>query len=200
MEAEWLKVIGLTGGIGSGKSAAQCYLTSKKIPVIDADRISRDIVKPGSETLMEITDAFGANIILEDGSLDRKALGKIVFSNKEKLDILNNIMHKRILNEIKHQLALIKAPLVVIDAPLLIETGLYKIVDEVWVIDLETHFQIERVKKRDNLSENEIKKRIHSQLPREERKKYAHVIINNSGTIESLYLQIDQQLNRIMRG
>ncbi|MCG8484690.1 MAG: dephospho-CoA kinase, partial [Clostridia bacterium] len=191
-----MKVIGLTGGIGSGKSEAQRYLTSKKIPVIDADRISRDIVKPGSEVLMEITDAFGANIILEDGSLDRKALGKIVFSNKEKLDILNNIMHKRILNEIKHQLALIKAPLVVIDAPLLIETGLYKIVDEVWVIDLETHFQIERVKMRDNLSENEIKKRIHSQLPREERKKYAHVIINNSGTIESLYLQIDQQLNR----
>lgn len=199
MEAEGLKVIGLTGGIGSGKSAAQRYITSKMIPVIDADKIAREIVNPKSEALIDIQKTFGSIVLKKDGSLNRKALGEIVFSNKEKLDILNGIMHTRILDEIRRRLSLINEPLVMIDAPLLIETGLYKMVDEVWVIDLPIHLQIERVKKRDQLSESEISKRIQSQLPREERKKYADVIIDNSGSVEDLYQEIDEQLDRIKK-
>lgn len=190
-------IIGLTGGIGSGKSVAQHYIASKGIPVIDADQISKEIVMPGAQALIEIVDVFGSNILNNDGSLNRKELGNIVFSDKEKLDTLNDIMHKKIINEIKQRLNHIHAPIVVIDAALLIETELYQIVNEVWVIDIHTNLQIERVKKRDNLSKEEIMKRIKSQLPREKRNQYADVIIDNSGTYNDLYSKLDLQLKRL---
>lgn len=193
-----LLVIGLTGGIGSGKSAALSYISSKGFPVIDSDNISREIVFPGSEALSEIVKKFGEDILNHDGTLNRKALGNIVFSDNEKLETLNHIMHGRVLEVIIHRIAQQKDAIVFIDAPLLIETGLNKISDEVWIVDTPDEIRIERIKKRDHLPESEIIKRFNSQLSREKRNTYGDVIFDNSKDLRYLYQQIDVQLNRIM--
>lgn len=190
-------VIGLTGGIGSGKSAASNYLISKKIDVIDADKVAREITAPGSETLKELADAFGSDIILPDGTLDRKKLGDIVFGNSDKMRMLNNITHRKITEKIKKKITDSDSEIVVVDAPLLIETGLNCFTDEVWVVDADEKIRIDRLMKRDNLTEAEIKRRINSQLTREERLKYADVVIDNSGTLKHLTDQLDKQIERL---
>lgn len=190
--------IGLTGGIGSGKTEASKYLFLHGAHILDADKISREMVYTGSETLKEIVQFFGEDILHQEGSLDRKKLGNIVFSDEKSLKQLNAIMHKRIISEVKDQLEqlnkLNSKQIVVVDAPLLIETGLNSLVDQVWVVDIPEDIQIQRIKKRDHLFESEIKKRIKSQLPRKERIQYADVILDNSGEINDLYKQIDKAL------
>lgn len=190
-------IIGLTGGIGSGKTAATQYLRSKGIHVIDTDDISREIVYPGSKALKQIVKHFGQEIIYEDGSLNREALAQIVFSDNSQLAILNGIMHPLIINEIKKRLKKIKDKIVVIDAPLLIETSLNTMCDAVWVIDVPEKIQIERIKKRDNLHETDITMRIQTQIRRKERNKYADVIIDNSKDLQHLYEQIDKTLELV---
>ncbi|NLK71780.1 MAG: dephospho-CoA kinase [Clostridiales bacterium] len=190
-------IIGLTGGIGSGKTEATRYLRNKGIHVIDTDEISREIVYPGSKALKQIIKHFGKEIINKDGFLNREALAQIVFSDNSQLAILNGIMHPMIINEITKSLKKIKDKIVVIDAPLLIETSLNTKCDEVWVVDVPEKIQIERIKKRDNLHETDINMRIQTQIRREERNKYAHVIIDNSKDLQHLHEQIDKALNRI---
>jgi len=189
-----MKTIGLTGGIGSGKSSASNYLSEKGITVIEADEISRHLVLPGSDTLNSLIQIFGKKILNDDGTLNRKLLARIVFNDKERLKILNQIMHERIISEIDKQLKEYKENIIVIDAPLLIETGLDKMVDVIWVVDVDKETQIERIKKRDNLSYEEIKSRIESQLSREERNRHADIILDNSGNLIDLYGQIDEAL------
>ena len=189
-----MKTIGLTGGIGSGKSSASNYLSEKGITVIEADEISRHLVLPGSDTLNSLIQIFGKKILNDDGTLNRKLLARIVFNDKERLKILNQIMHERIISEIDKQLKEYKENIIVIDAPLLIETGLDKMVDVIWVVDVDKETQIERIKKRDNLSYEEIKSRMESQLSRKERNRHADIILDNSGNLIDLYGQIDEAL------
>lgn len=210
-----MKIIGLTGGIGSGKSTISDYLTQRGFHVLDADKIAREIVMPGSEALIELISVFGEEILLSDGSLDRKKLGAIIFSDAEKKKMLDDIMHTRIL-EIIHQKVvefretiaqvgrgnvgtarLARDRTIFIDAALLFETGLDKFVSEIWVVDVEKEIRIKRVIDRDGLSRGEILKRIENQMNQEQKNSRADEILDNSGSKEALYQQIDDLINRL---
>lgn len=196
-----MKIIGLTGGIASGKSFISDVLKEEGIPVIDADIISREIVFKGSEALKEIEEKFGKEVLNSDGTLNRKRLGSIVFSEKNKLETLNKIMHPKILNEIKKRIEIIRTQgfnLCVIDAPLLIETGLYHIADIVLLVYVNREVQIKRLIKRDNISIEEAEKRISSQMSFEEKKKYSDYVIDNNGSREDTKKQIHDILEEII--
>lgn len=193
-------IIGLTGGIASGKSAAVHFIEERNIPVIDADKLAREIVEIGSDTLKDIVYVFGEGILNEDGSLNRKNLADIVFRDAFKLKELNTITHRRIGILVKDKLSEYEKEgekIVVIDAPLLIESGLSKLVDIIWVIDVDVKTQIERVMERDSATEEEAKSRIYSQLPREERVKWADIVIYNNESLEELKKNIFKHLDNL---
>lgn len=194
-----MKVIGLTGGIGSGKSTVSNYLKSLNYNIIDCDIIARQVVEKGSQGLKEIVDYFGREVLNNDETLNRKLLGSIVFNDKSKLEVLNNITHPKIIDEINNQIKfydLVKHNKVVfLDAPLLIEMELYKMVNAVWLVSVSKEVQIERVMKRDNLSLENTIKRINSQMTLQEKEKYANTIIDNSYDIETLNKNINKALN-----
>ncbi len=195
-----MKVIGLTGGIGSGKSTVSAYLREKGIVVLDADQVARMLVLPGSDTLRTLTDFFGQEILLEDGSLDRKKLGGIIFSDADKKQRLDTVMHRKIREEIERRLQVEQAKgadCVVIDAPLLLETGMENLVDQVWLIEMEDSLRIRRVMERDALSEEEVRARICLQMSAEEKRKRSNCIVDNSSDLESLYQQIDSLLLKL---
>ncbi|MBI5455009.1 MAG: dephospho-CoA kinase, partial [Deltaproteobacteria bacterium] len=161
-------VIGLTGGIASGKTFVSNELKRLGAHIIDADVIAREIVEPGRPALAEIVKEFGLRILKADGTLDRKALAGIVFSDKEKLQILNGIMHPRIIERTKALIDEIqsshKDPLIVVDAAVLIEAGIHGSVDEVVVVLISEEEQMKRLIARDGLTEDEARKRVASQL------------------------------------
>jgi len=190
-----LLVVGLTGGIASGKSTVSLLLKEKGAVIIDADTIARQIMQPGKPAWIKIVNHFGRQILNEKNDIDRRKLGNIVFSDKTQLEFLNSITHPEIINEIKVQLEYyrnLQKKVVIIDAALLIEVGLLKLVDEVWVVTVNENVQLERLMAREkNLSPEQAKNRIKSQMPQEEKIKYADRVINNNGSIESTKIQID---------
>jgi dephospho-CoA kinase len=178
-------LIGLTGGIASGKSKISLFLKSQGAIIIDADDIARHVVEPLSSAWKKIVDLWGKDVLRSDQSLDRQKLASIVFSNKDELEKLNNITHPEIIREIKERISMAPSgSLIVLDAPLLIEAGLFEIVDYVWLVSVTEVTQIKRLMERDGLSTEEAQKRIAVQMPLEEKKKYAHVIIDNNGQWE----------------
>lgn len=196
-----MKVIGLTGGIGSGKTTVTDYLISRGFHVLDADKIAREIVLPGSEILIQLTALFGKGILMEDGSLNRKKLGEIVFSDPEKKKTLDAVMHTRILELIHERIIQFREDgekkIIFIDAPLLFETGLNNSTSEVWVSDVDDETRIKRIMARDGLKREDIEKRIITQMTREEKNSRADVILDNTGDQEALYQQIDELLKKI---
>ncbi len=191
-------LIGLTGGIASGKSKVSSFLSSRGAFIIDADRIAREIVKPYKNAWKKIVDTWGEEILSPDLSLDRTRLGSIVFSDKEALERLNAITHPEIIREIEHELGERSSEdLIVLDAPLLIEAGLCDVVDEVWLVSVTAENQLERLCKRDGISSEEAKKRINSQMPLKEKEKYAHLIIDNNGTWEETGAFMEDILKKI---
>ncbi|MDI9494034.1 MAG: dephospho-CoA kinase [Bacillota bacterium] len=193
-----MMIIGLTGGIGAGKTTVSDYLKKKGYPVLDADEVAREIVEPGSETLEELTRAFGKNILNSDGSLNRRFLAGIVFSDPEKKKLIDGIMHGKIIDTLlKRARSMEKEPFVFIDVPLLFETGMDRYVDQVWVVDAEEEIRIKRVMERDDSSREDVLRRIRFQAGRDEKIKKAHIILNNSGVKEILYRQIDEALNKL---
>ena len=165
-------LIGLTGGIASGKSGISSLLKSRGAFIIDADKIARDVVEPHKKAWEEIVRVWGEDVLLSDLRINRSRLGSLVFGNKEELARLNNITHPEIIREIKERALENKdAPIVVVDAPLLIEAGLSSLVEEIWLVSIERENQIKRLIARDNISEKEAVKRIDSQMPLEEKKK-----------------------------
>lgn len=178
-------LIGLTGGIASGKSKISLFLKSQGAVIIDADEIARNVVEPLSCAWKNIIKLWGTDILRPDRSLDRQKLASIVFSNKDELEKLNNITHPEIIREIKKRISRESAgSLIVLDAPLLIESGLFTIVDYVWLVSVKEDTQIKRLLERDSITIEEAQKRISVQMPLEEKKKYAHVIIDNNGKWE----------------
>ncbi|MFZ5965962.1 MAG: dephospho-CoA kinase [Bacillota bacterium] len=196
-------IIGLTGGIASGKSTASKVIQSLGIPIIDADIIARQIVEIGGPALAEIEAAFGSIVLNKDGSLNRKLLGSLIFSDESKREQLNQITHPRITKEIEHQVDAIRnskdTKILVIDAALLIEMNMQRLVHEVWLIAVEPEIQLQRLMARDQLNTSEALERIQSQMRIEDKKKYADVIINNNGNLEDLRNQIIKELQRLNR-
>lgn len=188
----------MTGGIACGKSTISAYLKEFGLPVIDADECSRAVVEKGSIGLEKLTEIFSNKILENDGTLNRKALGQIVFSDSEQLSLLNSVMEPLIREEISRRLNQENnADLVVLDAPLLIEQHYDKICDFIMTIDVPKEIQLERLIERDNLSEDEAKSRIESQLSSRERNGFADVVIDSSGTVEQTRKQVIKWLKTI---
>lgn len=188
-----MTVIGLTGGIASGKSTVSKFLAKHGFVIVDADIASRKAVEKGSIGLEAIRTAFGDRVIQADGSLDRKALGVIIFNDKAEREKLNEIVHPRVREIMEEEkaagLALSKP--VVMDIPLLFENKLEHTVEEVWVVYVPEVIQIERLMSRNTLTIDEAKSRIASQISIEEKKQKADKVIDNSGTLEDLYQQLE---------
>jgi dephospho-CoA kinase len=196
-----MKIIGLTGGTGSGKSTVAGIARQLGAKVIDADIVAREVVKKGQTALEEIVWYFGTEVLLESGELDRKKLGRIVFADKEKLRLLNQITHKYIIHNIKEEIKIEMRKntynIIIIDAAILIESGLYEICDAVWVVVANKEERIRRIMERDQLSLTEAQNRINSQMAESEMKKYASAVINNDNDIESVRFQVTQLINQI---
>jgi dephospho-CoA kinase len=181
------RIVGLTGGIASGKSSVSRILEELGVPVIDADRLAREAVMPGSRALAEIAGLFGSDVITAEGSLDRKRLGAVIFSDQEKRRCLEAILHPEIKRLGEARIAAEIAGgcrLLVYMAPLLIEAGAVDRVDEIWVVTVRPEVQLERLTARDGISREEALRIIGSQMPLEEKAGYARVLIDNSGTPE----------------
>lgn len=192
------KVIGITGGIASGKSTVSDYIKSKGYPVLDADIYARKVVEPGSEGLKEIVEAFGEDALNEDGTMNRQYVGSLIFNDKEKRDILNGITHPKIRQMMNDERDFyLKTTHVFQDIPLLFENGLEGQMDEIIVVYVERDVQTERLMARNELSESEAISRIESQMSLEDKKARATVVFDNSETRETLYKQIDEFLSTL---
>lgn len=184
-------VIGLTGGIGSGKSTAARRFESLGIPVIDADDITRELVKPGQDALVEICNHFGSDILLPDGQLDRSKLRERIFNNPDERKLLENILHPRARKIVQHRISLLDAPYCVLSVPLLIESGWTDLVQRILVIDSPREQQILRIINRDGTSREQAAAIIDAQLDPGARLAAADDVINNVGDIPSLVEQVD---------
>lgn len=178
-------VVGLTGAIASGKSLVSAEFKRLGAFIIDADLVARRVVEPGMDAYNEIVAEFGQGIVSPDGSLDRKALGRIVFSDRDRLAALNRITHPRIIDEIERELAVIRqghpGAIIVVDAALIIELGLHRKMDRIVVVYSDEERCVERMMRRDGLSESEAQERLEAQMPLKEKLAYADYIIGNSG-------------------
>lgn len=184
-----MKVIGLTGGIGSGKSQFAKYLADCGAVVINADKLGHQILKPGSDACKEITAAFGKEIITPEGEVDRSRLAEVVFNDRDALQQLNRITHPKILQVVRARLEEERQKgtvVVVIEAPLLIEAGWRTAIDEVWVVTASESTILKRLKKRGGLTESQMRARIHAQISDAERLKHADTVINNDGSADEL--------------
>lgn len=190
-------IIGLTGSIASGKSTVANMLNEMGFPIIDADLVARIVVEKGTATLEAIIEIFGAEVIHEDGTLNREGLGEIIFSNPSKRKQLNDIMHPAIRTEMvaqREQLIQQEHPVIIMDIPLLFESRLQSFVDKVLVVTVTEQTQLERLMARNGFSHEDAKLRIQSQLPLSVKEKGADAVIYNNGTIE----ETKQQLIKIL--
>lgn len=182
-----MKVVGLTGGIASGKSSVANILENCGAVVVDADLLAREVVAPGESAYHAIVNAFGNMVLRTDGTLDRTALGKLVFADAAARKILEEITHPRIAERAARRIEeerLRGARVLFYVVPLLIEAGLVSTVDEVWLVSVGKEEQINRLMKRDAISREEALRKIAAQMPLQEKAAYADVIIDNNGLPE----------------
>ena len=182
-------VIGLTGGIGTGKSEVANLLQSLGAEVINADQVGHEAYTPNSESWREVVNVFGEEILQPDGQIDRKRLGGIVFSNPEQLDKLNAIMHPRMARMVGDKIEVLRGrgvPAVVVEAAVLFEAGWDSLVDEVWTTDSPVEVVIERLQARNGMGEEEVRRRINSQMDRSERIERSDLVVDNSGDVTTL--------------
>ena len=192
-------VLGITGGIGSGKTAVTDIFSELNIDVIDADIASRKAVEKGSSSLKEIEDHFGSEIILNDGNLDRQKLREAIFDKEEEKDWLEKLLHPQILKIINSELAESRTSYTILVSPLLFETGQYKLCSRTLLVDVEEKLQIARASKRDNVSEEQIKSIIEAQMSRSEKITLANDIVTNNGTLEDLRKEIISLHNNYLK-
>lgn len=196
-----MRVIGLTGNIACGKSTVARMLESLGARVIDADEIARSIVEPGETALDEIVRKFGKEVLNDDGSLNREKLGKIIFNDVGKRNLLNEITHPRIMERIRDLVKSYRkenAPVVIIEAALIVEKGgMQDLIDKLIVVSSDKESQMERLTSRNGYSREEALSRINAQMPLSEKVKHADYVIENSGTLENLQIQVKSLWDRI---
>jgi dephospho-CoA kinase len=197
-----LKVIGLTGGIASGKSTVSNYLRQLGAVIIDADVIARELVEPGGLAYQEVVDFFGTQVLTPEGRLDRVRLGQIVFSDPHARQQLNQIIHPMVKEKTREILAVLAANeepegIAVVDAPLLIEVSMTSLVDQVWLIAVDEETQISRLIDRNGLSIAEARSRIASQMPLEEKRKWADLVVDNCGNLTDTLQRVQYFWNQL---
>ena len=196
-----MKVIGLTGGTGSGKSVVSKSLAAQGSVIVDADKIAHDIILKGEPAYHEIIEYYGTGILDAEGNIIRKKLGEIVFNDKEKLAFLNQCTHKYITAEVKRQIAEAKeegtAAAIIVDAPLLLEAKLETVCDEVWVVYADPEVRAQRVMARDGITYELAKARIANQKSWDEYKAAASVVIDNSKDFAYLESQMAEVLKML---
>lgn len=192
-------MLGLTGGIATGKSTVSEMLRERGSVLVDADQVARVVVEPGTEGLNKVVERFGKEVLRPDGRLNREALGKLIFTDPTARTDLNHLLHPLIMNEMKRQteIAFQHNPhtIVIWDVPLLFEEKLTHFVEKVIVVYVPEEIQLQRLMKRNSLTEAEAKQRMSAQWSIEEKKKLADFVIDNSGTLEMTERQVDQLWN-----
>ncbi len=196
-----MKVIGLTGSIGSGKSTVSCFFEKLGAIVIDADQVSRQVVEPGTPALKELTVAFGENILNPDGSLNRTFVAEIVFNSDEKRGLLNSIIHPMIFNEINSTIEEYRekgTEIIILEAALILEKkGLIKLIDKLIVVSIDEETQKKRLEGRGDLSKEQINARINSQLTNNEKIKHADYIIDNNQDLVNTREQVRELWDKL---
>ena len=185
-------IIGITGGIGCGKSTVAALCKEAGLKVLDADAISREITRSGGVALPEIVDIFGMSVLNEKGDLDRSKMAKTVFKDKKKLDILSSIIHRHVVEQMRYkveQLSEKKEKAVILDVPIPVKHGFLDLCDQVWVVWAEESVRLKRLRKR-GMSEDEAKRRMQMQMTKEEYLKLADREIDNSSSVEDLRQQV----------
>ncbi|KAI0289799.1 CoaE-domain-containing protein [Russula brevipes] len=193
-------VVGLTGGIATGKSTVSKQLAARGIPVIDADILARDVVRPGTRALSKIASTFGPDVLKEDGTLDRPKLGAIVFRDDEQRRRLNAIIHPAVRWAIA--LGILKCWLrgerfCVLDVPLLIETKIYQWVGKIVVVYCSAEIQLQRLMQRDKSTREDARTRLQAQLPIADKLEYADIVVDNSGTPAELEIHVEEFARRL---
>lgn len=194
-------VIGLTGGIASGKSTISSELKKLGLPVFDADEVSRNAVAKGSSGLTLVAEAFGKEYLTDGGELNREKVSALVFSDKQALKKLEAIIHGIVWQDAENFLAECRknqCQAAVLDVPLLIECGWHKKVDQVWLVAVSVEQQVVRAMARSGMSESDVRKRIALQMPLEEKKLYADVVIDNSGSLAETLAAVDKEVKNIL--
>ena len=183
-------ILGITGGIGSGKSAATQWFESQGITVVDADIVAREVVEPGQPALQAIQQAFGNWVLQGDGSLDRRALREHIFQFPEARQTLEKITHPAIRQSIIQQLQQAESPYVILVSPLLFETNQHQLTHHTLLVDADERTQLQRASQRDGQSEEQIRKIIAAQMPRAQKQQLANDIVINDGLLEHLHQQL----------
>ncbi|WP_288400536.1 dephospho-CoA kinase [uncultured Acinetobacter sp.] len=183
-------ILGITGGIGSGKSAATQWFESQGIVVVDADIVAREVVELGQPALKEIQLSFGEWVLLEDGNLNRRALREHIFQFPEAREILEKITHPAIRQSIIQQLQQAESPYAILVSPLLFETNQHELVHHTLLIDANEQTQLQRASQRDGQNEEQIRKIIAVQMPRTQKQLLANDIVMNDGLLEHLHQQL----------
>lgn len=196
-------IAGLTGGIATGKSTVSSFLGEAGAVIIDADAIARDVVIKDLPAWHEIVKTFGKDVLLPDGEIDRARLGGIIFGDSSKKEILNGIVHPRVIRKVAEQIDKIQneipGSIIILDVPLLIEAGMNTGLEEVILVYTPEDIQIKRLVERDKISDEEALLKIRSQMPIEKKKEFATIIIDNSGTIEETKRRALEVLNRLRK-
>lgn len=191
--------VGLTGGMGSGKSTVARRFDELGAVIIDADQIARDVVEPGEPALAELAEAFGEGIVLDDGSLNRGELAKRAFVSAEKTELLNSITHPRIEQRTEEQFNAAGDAIIVFDSPLLIEMGQSEAQDLVVVVHTPVEVRLDRLVESRGVDREDAKQRIAKQISDDKRLQFADVVLENSGTEEDLVRQVDRIWERIIQ-
>jgi dephospho-CoA kinase len=189
-----MRLIGLTGGIGSGKSTVARMLASRGAVLVDADLLAREVVEPGTPALAEIAAEFGPSVLLPDGRLDRAAMGAVVFNDAARRERLNAITHPRVGELMQARIAEAlgsDAPLVVVDVPLLFEGGRQSMFEGVLLVWVPPELQLRRLVERDGMGEQEARARIAAQMPIDDKRALATWVVDNSGSVDETERQVD---------
>jgi dephospho-CoA kinase len=198
-----IPVIGLTGGIGAGKSTVTQLLQDLGAAVIDADKVGHQIYLPDLPAWREIVEAFGTEVLNADRTIDRQALGKVVFATPEALRTLNRIVHPKMFDRMAELIAELRArggmKAIVVEAAVLIEANWQPLVDQVWVVVASEAVVIERLAKQRSLSPEQVRTRIAAQLSNDERLKHAHVVIRNDGSLDHMRTAVQQAWDQLVR-
>jgi len=190
MSKPW--ILGLTGGIGSGKSAAAQHFIDLGVHLVDADHAARWVVEPGRPALAQIAERFGEQVLQADGSLDRAALRQLVFQDAEQRRWLESLLHPLIFQEINQYLASAESPYAILVSPLLVESGQHRMTQRVLVVDAPEHLQLSRSMSRDGASEEQIRAILKAQSDREERLRHAHDVLVNDRDMAWLQQEVER--------